>query len=201
MDIQMPVMDGMQATKYLRQQMGVKVPIIAITANVVQSELHDCIAIGMNDYILKPFEEKMMIDVISNHLYKPNQTIEHKQNVTPLESNAIVDLTYLEQVSKGDIDLMKEIIQLFIQLIPVDIDQMILAYNENDFDTIAKIAHKIKPNFINFKISAYTSFILKVEKIASIKELKEIPIEHFSQLKEHIVLICLQLSNFLSEMK
>jgi PAS domain S-box-containing protein len=201
MDIQMPVMDGIQATKYLRQHLGVTIPIIAITANVVQSELHDCIAIGMNDYILKPFEEKMMIDVISNNLYIPNPTIQRIQNFTPLESNAIVDLTYLEQVSKGDIDLMKEIIQLFIQLIPADIDRMILVYNENDFESIAKIAHKIKPNFINFKISAYTSFILKAEKIASIKELKEIPIEHFSQLKEHIILVCSQLSNFLSEMK
>jgi HPt (histidine-containing phosphotransfer) domain-containing protein len=143
----------------------------------------------------------MMIDVISNNLYIPNPTIQRIQNFTPLESNAIVDLTYLEQVSKGDIDLMKEIIQLFIQLIPADIDRMILVYNENDFESIAKIAHKIKPNFINFKISAYTSFILKAEKIASIKELKEIPIEHFSQLKEHIILVCSQLSNFLSEMK
>jgi CheY-like chemotaxis protein len=58
MDIQMPEMDGLEATQYIRKQLNLSLPIIALTANAVKEELDYYISEGLNDYITKPFEEK-----------------------------------------------------------------------------------------------------------------------------------------------
>ena len=65
MDLQMPEMNGFEATKHIRTKMGpdlANVPIIAITAAALQGEYEKCIAAGMNDYLLKPFEPKELFD-------------------------------------------------------------------------------------------------------------------------------------------
>ena len=55
MDLQMPVMDGLTATGLIRQQMQLKTPILALTANVVKGVIEKCLQAGMNGYISKPF--------------------------------------------------------------------------------------------------------------------------------------------------
>ena len=62
MDLQMPVMDGLQATRHIRQQLKLtRLPIIAMTANVMESDREDCLAAGMNDHIGKPFNVKDLV--------------------------------------------------------------------------------------------------------------------------------------------
>ncbi len=62
MDLQMPVMDGLQATRHIRQQLKLtRLPIIAMTANVMESDRDDCLAAGMNDHIGKPFNVKDLV--------------------------------------------------------------------------------------------------------------------------------------------
>ena len=62
MDLQMPVMDGLQATRHIRQQLKLtRLPIIAMTANVMASDREDCLAAGMNDHIGKPFSIKDLV--------------------------------------------------------------------------------------------------------------------------------------------
>ena len=56
MDLQMPHMDGYSATKYIRNVMNISTPILAMTASVLKGEKEKCVAIGMNDYISKPFD-------------------------------------------------------------------------------------------------------------------------------------------------
>jgi PAS domain S-box-containing protein len=64
MDVQMPEMDGIEATQYIRQKLKLDIPIIAVTANAIKEELDSYLLEGMNDYITKPFEEKTLIDKI-----------------------------------------------------------------------------------------------------------------------------------------
>jgi len=68
MDLQMPVMGGIEATKKIRNGMNLKIPVLALTANVIAGVPEKCFAAGMNDYISKPFEPETLIKKISNNL-------------------------------------------------------------------------------------------------------------------------------------
>ncbi|MYM88622.1 response regulator [Rugamonas sp. FT82W] len=68
MDVQMPVMDGFAATGVIRRELKLDLPILAMTAGVMQSEQERCIAAGMNDFIAKPIDVEQMLDIISRHI-------------------------------------------------------------------------------------------------------------------------------------
>jgi signal transduction histidine kinase/DNA-binding response OmpR family regulator/integral membrane sensor domain MASE1 len=68
MDVQMPEMDGFEATTRIRAELGLTLPILAMTAGVMESEREQCIASGMNDFIAKPIDVEQMLRAISRHL-------------------------------------------------------------------------------------------------------------------------------------
>ena len=68
MDVQMPVMDGYTATRIIRQQLGLTLPIVAMTAGVLESERADCLAAGMDDFIPKPLDIDEMFQTLGRYL-------------------------------------------------------------------------------------------------------------------------------------
>lgn len=70
MDMQMPVMDGLEATRIIRNGINTLVPIIALTANAIKGESEKCYAAGMNDFISKPFEENQLVAMMAKWLVK-----------------------------------------------------------------------------------------------------------------------------------
>lgn len=70
MDLQMPEMNGFEATSYIREVLKSKIPIIALTADVTTADVEKCKAVGMNDYISKPIDEKLLISKINKHITK-----------------------------------------------------------------------------------------------------------------------------------
>ena len=75
MDVQMPVLNGYQATAHLRQNLGLATPIVALTANAIVGERDKCLAAGMNDYLTKPFEEVTLLKMVYKWVvgYQPYQ--------------------------------------------------------------------------------------------------------------------------------
>jgi two-component system, chemotaxis family, CheB/CheR fusion protein len=73
MDLQMPVMNGFEATKYIRDTLKSNIPIIALTADVTTVDLEKCTAVGMNDYIAKPVDEHILYHKIMGLVKKPKQ--------------------------------------------------------------------------------------------------------------------------------
>jgi len=71
MDVQMPVMDGFSATRLIREELGLTLPVIAMTAGVMESEREQCIAAGMDDFIAKPIDVEQMFGTIRRHLRDP----------------------------------------------------------------------------------------------------------------------------------
>ena len=70
MDLQMPEMNGLEATEYIRKKMNSKIPIIALTADVTMEDLEKCKAIGMNDHVAKPIDEKLLYNKIVDLILK-----------------------------------------------------------------------------------------------------------------------------------
>jgi two-component system CheB/CheR fusion protein len=70
MDLQMPIMNGFEATAYIRHEMNNKTPIIALTADVTTVDIGKCLSVGMNDYISKPIDEEILYHKIVKYLKK-----------------------------------------------------------------------------------------------------------------------------------
>lgn len=68
MDVQMPVMDGFTATRILREELGISIPVLAMTAGVTDTEREQCLAAGMDDFIAKPLDMDEMLETIERHL-------------------------------------------------------------------------------------------------------------------------------------
>ncbi len=68
MDVQMPVMDGIDATRIIRRQLGTSLPVIALSADVVSGNIHRCLAAGMNAFLAKPYRAEALMDLVTSHL-------------------------------------------------------------------------------------------------------------------------------------
>src|SRR6187401_1719585 len=105
MDLQMPEMNGFEATEFIRKTMNSKIPIIALTADVTTVDLAKCKAVGMNDYIAKPVDERILYSKIIGLVRKPAliKYSDDKGNETSQsEKIKCTDLAYLIRRTKSD---------------------------------------------------------------------------------------------------
>lgn len=191
MDIQMPEMDGIEATQILRENMGVKTPIIALTANAFKSEIDKCISIGMDDYITKPFAEESLITIIEKHIGRQkNQSDAVKVRAMPY------DLTGIQKLGQGDEVFIKKIITLFITQTQEMIPMIDLAFNNQNFAEIARLVHKLRPSVEAVGIASISEEMRELEVSAKeqsmesskmyslFEKIKNILIEAIEQMKE-----------------
>jgi CheY-like chemotaxis protein len=121
MDLQMPEMNGFEATEFIRKTMNSKIPIIALTADVTTVDLAKCKAVGMNDYIAKPVDERILYSKIIGLVRKPAliKYADDKGNETAQsEKIKYTDLAYLVRRTKSDPKLMMEMISLYLEQTP-----------------------------------------------------------------------------------
>jgi len=138
MDVTMPEIDGFEATKNIRKHTNPQIanlPIIAITAAAFIADKNKCIEAGMNDYISKPFDP---IDLLS----KIHKLLPASLNELPKQLQC--DLSLLKDRAAGDISFIKEILESYIQEMPLYIAEMELFLNKKDWQEISKQAHKMK---------------------------------------------------------
>ena len=148
MDLQMPEMNGFEATEYIRNEMHSKIPIIALTADVTTVDLAKCKAVGMNDYIAKPIDERVLYSKIMGLVKNPVFFNESKEPVN-LQSKKMkcTDLDYLLQRTKSNSILMMEIITLYLEQTPSLINTMKQSFHEKDWSSLYSAVHKMIPSF------------------------------------------------------
>jgi CheY-like chemotaxis protein len=154
MDVQMPVKDGLETTRYIRSNIDNNIPIIALTANAYKKEEEACIGAGMNDFISKPFEEEKLIHTVAKWLGRSAKTAPLTEEKAIVSNNKLYDLSMLRTVSKGDESFVIKMVQLFVTSIPVALHQMQQAYQAKDWKEISGIAHRIKPSIQSMGITA-----------------------------------------------
>ncbi len=147
MDIQMPVMDGFETTKAIRQGDPKKksVPIIALTANATQKDFEKCIAAGMNDCITKPFTQDDLLKTLTKYLGKKLPIKKKHSDNEGKTANASIDLTYLKKVSNNNQEFIQEIVNTFLETMPKAIEDIDTLTQEKNWIQLGKVIHKIKP--------------------------------------------------------
>ncbi|HZG23156.1 MAG TPA: ATP-binding protein, partial [Chitinophagaceae bacterium] len=141
MDIQMPEMDGYEATCFIREQMQIQTPIIAMTAHALSGEKQKCFEQGINDYLAKPFEENELLSKIATLLKDPAGRTGKQAGK---ERVKITDLSFLKKQTRGNPVAIAEMILLFSQENPKDIQAINKAIAEADFRKIYKSVHSLK---------------------------------------------------------
>ena len=158
MDCQMPVMDGFTATRRIRESeqqngRGKRLPIIALTANVMSEDRERCIAAGMDAHLGKPFEPAQLIDCLSRYL-KPE--LVHTE----------VDMSALREITGGDTEFERELVETFVSSGDQCLAEILSALHVNDFATIGKRAHALKGASANIHASGLAAAASSLEKAA-----------------------------------
>ncbi|SHG52633.1 PAS domain S-box-containing protein [Flavobacterium fluvii] len=146
MDLQMPVMNGFDATEYIRNTMNSDIPIIALTADVTTVDLAKCKAVGMNDYIAKPVDERLLYSKIVG-IVKNKRTPKGTKNSTKKIKTKCTNLDYLSIRTKSNPKLMMEMISIYMEQTPPLIDAMKQSVQDKDWDLLGAAVHKIIPSF------------------------------------------------------
>jgi CheY-like chemotaxis protein len=154
MDLQMPEMNGFEATEYIRNVMKSKIPIIALTADVTTVDLAKCRAVGMNDYIAKPVDERLLYSKIVGLVKKPIKLLkESKDDDNEKKNDRCIDLDYLMHRTKSDPALMMEMISLYLEQTPPLVHTMKQSFQDKDWSLLHAAVHKMIPSFSIMGIS------------------------------------------------
>lgn len=203
MDLQMPVMNGFETTEYIRKQMHLNIPIIALTADVTTVDLKKCTAVGMNDYISKPVDENLLYNKILGFLKKSASG--SNENTTNEKIKAIakksIDLKYLKRITKSNTNLLVEMLNLYLAETEYLIKAMKKQTVSKDWESLYLSAHKMVPLFITVGLSVkYEKMVRKIMEYAKTNtNLDKIPelllqveyvlLNAFDELNEELELI------------
>ena len=152
MDVQMPELDGLQATSLIRQKektYNIHTLIIALTAYNSRQELQKCLNAGMDDYLVKPFKSIELQNLLKNYFsYEKKNEIESEKKKSP--HIPIIDQEELINRFEDDWDLLTELIELFIEERPKMLKELDQAIREKNSTVIKEKAHRMKGVFANF---------------------------------------------------
>ncbi len=172
MDIQMPVMDGITAAKIIREELNLNTPIVAQSANTVQKDIEACYAVGINDYMSKPFTEEQLINKLSivlNFTEQPDAELNsNKVNFSKPKDIPQYSLEFLKtkalELAGGKTDQANKLVEIFLRELHKNIlllKQSILAKNKED---VNKLGHKVKSSFRLFSLNDAADLSLYFEK-------------------------------------
>jgi PAS domain S-box-containing protein len=160
MDVQMPVMDGYEATKAIRMMPapGNATPVVALTANATKIDIDKCLAAGMNDYLSKPFTP----DDLYHKLFRLKLRPQIGEPTEPIQKKRF-DLNYLKNVSGDNKEFIREMVQTFVQSVPETLNTMEKAKAISDWNKVARVAHQLKPSLTLLGIHQLKESALLIE--------------------------------------
>lgn len=172
MDMQMPVLDGFQAMKRIRDsddQQLKNIPILALTANVIQTEIKKCHEFGANDYLAKPFKP----DFLYAKILKLIPSIEKTAVVESFYEDKI-DWETLKMFTNGKENLLQSTLQHLLISFKEDFVTWNTALLEKNNEQLRSIAHKIKPNFLLLGMNNIGELCMEIEHTKESETLLEI---------------------------
>ena len=154
MDIQLPGLNGVEATQRLRQLPDARraaTPVIALTANAFRADVERYLASGFNDYLAKPYEEEA--------LYRKMEAL------LPAVAGPAYDLAHLRRMAQGRPVFVARIIRSFLTNMPVSLAQMRAAAARADWPAVASLVHHVKPNLLALAVAGTAEPVALLERL------------------------------------
>ncbi|MFH1734444.1 MAG: PAS domain S-box protein, partial [bacterium] len=173
MDVQMPILDGLQATGQIRKneaETGGHIPIIAMTAHAMKGDRERCISSGMDAYVSKPIKIKELIETIEAVMMKFNAEAENHASLEETKPSASSDVSImdrdlaLERVG-GDADLLVELAGIFLEDYQNLAQNIQTAIDKKDAKSLEHAAHSLKGSVANFAATAVIDAASQLEKM------------------------------------
>jgi len=159
MDCQMPIMDGFTATQRIREMErtrgdGQRLPIIALTANVMSQDRENCLAAGMDLHLGKPIEPTQLAECLRRFLRKE-------------QVHDAVDFDAFREMTGGDAAFERELIETFISAGDANLAGIVEALRVQDHATIGQRAHSLKGASANIHAASLTAAAADLESAAT----------------------------------
>ncbi len=156
MDVQMPVMNGLETTEFLRQELALTTPIVALTANAIRGEQQKCLSAGMNDYLAKPFQEQDLLKMVYNWTERTHQGLQ--------VTDKLYDLTLLHETARGDEQFIDFMLRTFLESSTAILQELRAAMNAGCIVRLQAGAHKIKPSLMHLHMKQVLEPVEHLEK-------------------------------------
>jgi CheY-like chemotaxis protein/HPt (histidine-containing phosphotransfer) domain-containing protein len=166
MDLQMPEMDGLEATVAIRERersTGEHVPIVAMTAHAMKGDRERCMNAGMDAYISKPVRAGELFETIERIVpagIRGGLGMPHEE-----DASEIIDWGGAVKHFEGDVELLKEIAEIFLEETPLVMEKMRDAMRNGDKDGLERAAHTVKGSVGNFVAKPAFQAAQRVEQI------------------------------------
>ena len=197
MDIQMPVLDGYETTRAIRSSTDFperkrNIPIIAMTAHVLDGVAEKCLYAGMNDSISKPVNLNVLNQKIRMVL---NMRIESTQPeaISKNESTQLINLENLKTLTRNNPVKLKKYVDMFLKNIPVDLKLLNEHNDSKNWTELKKIAHKIKGNLGYMGVTTIEGEIVYLEQLDEVNANEEEINSKVKVVEKEIMLILIEL--------
>ncbi len=169
MDIEMPEMNGIEATKAIRASdrslFDPQIPVIAMTAYAMKGDREMCLNAGMNDYISKPLDIESLIKIIKKYVSKDSGPDVSPKTPThaPNRTGAVDYISAIEAIG-GNETLYRRIVHIYSDDIPGQLEKLKEAVNKGDFEIVRRQSHSIKGASANIRAEQVRVAALQLEK-------------------------------------
>jgi len=171
MDVQMPEMDGLTATKKIRNLKSKirGIPIIAMTAHAIRGDRERCLEAGMDEYVSKPIDSDILFDAIEN-LTRTAGVSDRTE-----DESAKLNKEMLLKAFDGDWSFLKEVVEVFLSDYPRLLDDLHRAFEQSDSDTLMRAAHSLKGMLKNFQAETAAEVAFELEKKGQAESFDGVP--------------------------
>ncbi|NND97415.1 MAG: response regulator [Pirellulaceae bacterium] len=174
MDVQMPNMDGLEATRQIRQkesETGSRIPIIAMTAGAMKGDEQRCLEAGMNAYISKPINPQLLRETLEKIVVSDNEVTPTEIQPIPADKQPtgqdVIDVQTVRELCRGDDDSVRELAATFIDEAGNLMSQLRSAVDRQDQEIVHRSAHTLKGSATVFGASEVADAALEIELLAA----------------------------------